>query len=322
MHLKTLLAGLSLRSATADMETEITHISYDSRTTAPGDVFVAMTGFATDGHAYIGKAVAAGAAAVVCERPPEDSSVPYVLVENSRRALAVMAANYYGHPADSMTMVAVTGTNGKTTTTYLLKAILEQELGAKVGLIGTNQDLIGDEVVPTERTTPESLELQELFAPGSWYAQACTSYYEAAEAVNLRRLFYDGIGYAGLIYGQCYVTDRERDWVLEQKPAAENYGIFRAPRAAMDDVLRQYFDISLDDTRKMGLDSLLYWEEADAWYATHTDTGLNTVTLTGGERTDDGLLKLYYSGGYITLRPTQDGQSPQPYFIVSNQPES
>ena len=88
---------------------------------------------------------------MVCERPPEDSSVPYVLVENSRRALAVMAANYYGHPADSMTMVAVTGTNGKTTTTYLLKAILEQELGAKVGLIGTNQDLIGDEVVPTER---------------------------------------------------------------------------------------------------------------------------------------------------------------------------
>ena len=171
-------------------------------------------------------------------------------------------------------------------------------------------------------TEAELQELQELFAPGSWYAQACTSYYEAAEAVNLRRLFYDGIGYAGLIYGQCYVTDRERDWVLEQKPAAENYGIFRAPRAAMDDVLRQYFDISLDDTRKMGLDNLLYWEEADAWYATHTDTGLNTVTLTGGERTDDGLLKLYYSGGCITLRPTQDGQSPQPYFIVSNQPES
>ena len=171
-------------------------------------------------------------------------------------------------------------------------------------------------------TEAELQELQELFAPGSWYAQACTSYYEGAEAVNLRRLFYDGIGYAGLIYGQCYVTDRERDWVLEQKPAAENYAIFRAPRAAMDDVLRQYFDISLDDTRKMGLDNLLYWEEADAWYATHTDTGLNTVTLTGGERTDDGLLKLYYSGGCITLRPTQVGQSPQPYFIVSNQPES
>ena len=102
-------------------------------------------------------------------------------------------------------------------------------------------------------TEAELQELQELFAPGSWYAQACTSYYEAAEAVDLGRLFYDGIGYAGLVYGQCYVTDRERDWVLEQEPAAENYGIFRAPRAAMDDILRQYFDISLDDTRKMGL---------------------------------------------------------------------
>lgn len=170
-------------------------------------------------------------------------------------------------------------------------------------------------------TEAELQELQELFAPGSWYAQACTSYYEAAEAVDLGRLFYDGIGYAGLVYGQCYVTDRERDWVLEQEPAAENYGIFRAPRAAMDDILRQYFDISLDDTRKMGLDNLLYWEEADAWYAAHTDTGLNTVTLTGGERTDDGLLKLSYSGGCITLRPTPDGQSPQTFFIVSNQPE-
>lgn len=170
-------------------------------------------------------------------------------------------------------------------------------------------------------TDAELQELQELFAPGSWYAQACTSYYEAAKAVDLGRLFYDGIGYAGLVYGQCYVTEQERDWVLTQEPAAENYGIFRAPRAAMDDILRQYFDISLDDTRKTGLDDLLYWAEADAWYATHTDTGLFVVELTGGERTDDGLLMLYYSGGCITLRPTLDGQSPQPYFIVSNQPE-
>ena len=150
--------------ATADPETEIARISYDSRTTAPGDVFVAMTGFATDGHAYIGKAAAAGAAAVLCERVPQDTGIPYVQVADARRALAVMAANFYGHPADHMTMVAVTGTNGKTTTTYLLKAVLEQELGAKVGLIGTNQNMIGDEVLPTERTTPESLELQELFA--------------------------------------------------------------------------------------------------------------------------------------------------------------
>ena len=163
MKLQKLLQGISVLSATADMEMEISNVSYDSRVTRPGDLFVAMRGFETDGHAYIGRAAAAGAAAVVCEQPPEDG-VPYVQVENSRRALAVLGGNFFGHPADAMTMAAVTGTNGKTTTTYLLKAILEQEAGAKVGLIGTNQNMIGAEVLPTERTTPESFELQRLFA--------------------------------------------------------------------------------------------------------------------------------------------------------------
>ena len=163
MKLRELLEGLSPVSATADLEMEISGVSYDSRTTRPGDLFVAMTGFETDGHAYIPKAAEAGAAAVLCQRPPENG-LPYVQVENSRRALAVLGANFYGHPAEQMTMVGITGTNGKTTTTYLLKAILEQALGAKVGLIGTNQNMIGQEVLPTERTTPESFELQGLFA--------------------------------------------------------------------------------------------------------------------------------------------------------------
>ena len=163
MKLSELLKNMEILSATADLEMEITDVSYDSRTTKPGDLFVAMTGFAVDGHAFIGKAAAAGAAAVLCEKIPEED-IPYVQVADSRRGLAVVGANFFGHPADSMTMVAVTGTNGKTTTTYLLKSILEQALGAKVGLIGTNQNMIGDEVIPTERTTPESFELQKLFA--------------------------------------------------------------------------------------------------------------------------------------------------------------
>ena len=163
MKLRELLEGLSLVSATADLEMEISGVSYDSRTTRPGDLFVAMTGFETDGHAYIPKAAEAGAAAVLCQRPPENG-LPYVQVENSRRALAVLGANFYGHPAEQITMVGITGTNGKTSSTYLLKAVLEQALGAKVGLIGTNQNMIGQEVLPTERTTPESFELQGLFA--------------------------------------------------------------------------------------------------------------------------------------------------------------
>ena len=162
MKLRELLNGIPVLSHTADPETEISGVSYDSRTTRPGDLFVAMTGFATDGHRYIGKALENGAAAVLCQREPEEPC-PFVRTEDSRRALAVVGANWFGHPAKKMTMLAVTGTNGKTTTTYLLKAILEKTLGAKVGLIGTNQNMIGQEVIPTERTTPESFEVQKLF---------------------------------------------------------------------------------------------------------------------------------------------------------------
>ena len=162
MKLKDLLKGIAVLSATADMEAEITGVSYDSRETAAGDLFVAMTGYATDGHRFIPMAAEKGAACVLCENVPE-TDVPYVQVENTRRALSVVGANFFDHPGKEMTVVGVTGTNGKTTTTYLLKAILEAKAGAKVGLIGTNQNLIGDEVVPTERTTPESFELQKLF---------------------------------------------------------------------------------------------------------------------------------------------------------------
>ena len=163
MKLRDLLEHIDVLSATADLDMEIGGVSYDSRTTQSGDLFVAMTGFAVDGHAFIGKAAAAGAVAVLCEKVPE-ADIPYVRVANSRRCLAVVGANFFGHPVESMTMVAVTGTNGKTTTTYLLKSILEQAAGAKVGLIGTNQNMIGNEIIPTERTTPESFEVQKLFA--------------------------------------------------------------------------------------------------------------------------------------------------------------
>ena len=163
MKLKELLQGVPILAANVELETEIGSVHYDSRTVRPGGLFVAMAGFAADGHAFIGKALASGAAAVLCEKEPE-GEIPYVRTDNSRRALAVIGGNFYGHPAEAMTMIGVTGTNGKTTTTYLLKAVLEKALGAKVGLIGTNQNMIGEEIIPTERTTPESFELQGLFA--------------------------------------------------------------------------------------------------------------------------------------------------------------
>lgn len=161
MKLQELLRGVAVKSSTAADDLEIREVRYDSRAVQAGDLFVAIRGFATDGHQYISKALEQGAVAVVCEEAPEGA--PAVVVENARQALAEIAANRFGHPADSMVMLGVTGTNGKTTTTYLVKHMLE-DAGHKVGLIGTNQNLIGDEMIETERTTPESYELHALFA--------------------------------------------------------------------------------------------------------------------------------------------------------------
>ena len=163
MKLKELLHGLDVLELHADETLDITGVHYDSRQVMRGGLFVAISGFQTDGHKYIPKAAENGAACIVCEKKPE-MQIPYVLVSDARAALAVLGANWFGHPADDMRVIGITGTNGKTTSTYLLKHVLEQTLGAKVGLIGTIQNMIGDEILHTERTTPESFELQKLFA--------------------------------------------------------------------------------------------------------------------------------------------------------------
>ncbi|MBQ8585430.1 MAG: UDP-N-acetylmuramoyl-L-alanyl-D-glutamate--2,6-diaminopimelate ligase, partial [Butyricicoccus sp.] len=161
MKLRELLHGIEIVSAAADLDCEIREVCYDSRAVQPGDLFVAVRGYATDGHKYISGALAKGAAAVVCEEA--EDGVPAVIVANSRAALADIACNRFDHPSKKLTMVGVTGTNGKTTTTTLIKHILETQ-GAKVGLIGTNENIIGETVIPADRTTPESYELQALFA--------------------------------------------------------------------------------------------------------------------------------------------------------------
>ena len=163
MKLKELLCGISVLESTANLETDIENVAYDSRKVTPGCLFVAISGFASDGNRFIPMAMEKGAVAVITAKKP-DMDVPYVLVESDRLALALIGCNFYGHPAKSMTLIGVTGTNVKTSATFLLKQVLEKTLGAKVGLIGTMENMVGDEIIPTERTTPESFELQGLFA--------------------------------------------------------------------------------------------------------------------------------------------------------------
>ena len=163
MKLRELLQGLPVLEATVDPELNIEKVAYDSRRVTPGGLFVAISGFASDGNRFIPMAMEKGAAAVVTAKKPV-GNVPYVLVPSDRLALAVIGCNFYGWPAKEMTLIGVTGTNGKTSTTLLLKQVLERIENCKAGLIGTMENRIGDLVIPTERTTPESFELQGLFA--------------------------------------------------------------------------------------------------------------------------------------------------------------
>lgn len=161
MKLQSVLSGIRYRDLSVDLSLTVRQIRYDSRQVKPGDLFVAIRGFHTDGHQFIASAAERGAAAIICEEKPA-LDIPYVLVDNCRQALAAMSRNFYGDPASKLTMIAVTGTNGKTTTAHLLKHMIEQISGETVGLIGTNHNMIGDKILPAELTTPESLDLQKL----------------------------------------------------------------------------------------------------------------------------------------------------------------
>lgn len=149
------------------LETEVRDIIYDSRKIAPETMFVCMVGAVTDGHKYIPDAIDKGASVIVLEREEESAQIPenitVLKVASARLALALMSAALFDHPARKLATIGLTGTKGKTTTTYMIKKVLEMA-GKKVGLIGTIGAMIGEEHLPSKNTTPESYELHRMFA--------------------------------------------------------------------------------------------------------------------------------------------------------------
>ena len=162
MRLRELLEGMEVISQTISPDTEITHVCVDSRATQKGSLFVAVPGNRCDGGHYARQAVDRGAVCVVCqsELPPD---LPWVKVRDARLALSQLACRWYGHPSRQLTMLGVTGINGKTTVTYLLRHIL-QRTGMKTGLIGTVQNIVGEQTLPAQRTTPDALQIQQLLS--------------------------------------------------------------------------------------------------------------------------------------------------------------
>lgn len=160
MQLKDLLTDLTYEIR-GDQSVEIQGIQYDSRKIEPGDLFFCISGFQVDGHQFAASAVEKGAVALLVNRWLPELHVVQILVENTRLAMAQISANYYDNPSKKMKVIGITGTNGKTTTTYMIKNICEHS-GMKVGLMGTIMNFIGQEEIQTERTTPESMDLQKL----------------------------------------------------------------------------------------------------------------------------------------------------------------
>lgn len=164
MKLVSLLEGLSYELIKGSIETETTTLVYDSRKVEPGSVFVCITGAKLDAHDFIEDTARAGAVAVVVEKDVEVAAdITVIRVADTRLALACMSAAYFGHPARRLKTIGITGTKGKTTTTYMVKSILEAS-GIPTGLIGTIEVMIGDTHIHAENTTPESYQLQEYLA--------------------------------------------------------------------------------------------------------------------------------------------------------------
>ena len=165
MKLKELIKDLKVEKIISLANPDILGLSYDSRRVKEGYLFVAIRGFEDDGHRYLTDAVLQGARVVVVERDTllAKKNIAKIIVKDSRAALAILASNFYHTPSKHLKVIGVTGTNGKTTVTYLLDSILKRA-GYKTGLIGTIAYRIGERVIAAHATTPESLEMQELTA--------------------------------------------------------------------------------------------------------------------------------------------------------------
>ncbi len=163
MQLNYLLQNIPNAVASGPTDREITNIAYDSRKVKPGGLFAALRGEKVDGRVFVEPAIGAGAIAVLGEEVSADSRITAISVPNARAALAEVSAAFYQFPAQRLKMFGVTGTNGKTTTTFLIKHICEKEM-LRCGLLGTVRYEIGDRILPASRTTPESLDVHEMLA--------------------------------------------------------------------------------------------------------------------------------------------------------------
>jgi UDP-N-acetylmuramoyl-L-alanyl-D-glutamate--2,6-diaminopimelate ligase len=225
MKLRELIAEAGLEVRPPGEDPEVTGLAYRSDAVEPGSLFLCVPGFTADGHDFAADAVERGAVAVVCERPL-GLGVPELMVEDVRAAAAPLASAFHGHPTRQMTVVGVTGTNGKTTTAFLVRDVLEAA-GRQTGLLGTVQSLVGGRTEPVERTTPEAVDLQATFRRMADSGDAAGVMEVSSHALELRRA--DAIDFDCAVFTNLTQDHLDFHGTLEEYFAAKR--LLFAPRA-------------------------------------------------------------------------------------------
>ena len=239
MKLTELLKAIQPVQVIGSTDIDITGVNIDSRLVEAGQLFMAMRGTQTDGHAYIGAALEKGATAILCEDLPETlkEGVTYVQVKDSEDAVGRVATTFYGNPTDKMELVGVTGTNGKTTIATLLYNVFRY-FGYKVGLISTVCNYIDDEPIPTDHTTPDPITLNCLL--GQMADSGCKYAFMEVSSHSIAQKRISGLRFAGGIF-----TNLTRDH-LDYHKTVENY--LKAKKKFFDDMPRDAFSLTnLDD---------------------------------------------------------------------------
>lgn len=206
MTIRDWLEGMTYRLYQGSLDTAVEEVVYDSRRAAPGAVFVCMKGTRIDSHDFVAQVTEAGVQVIVAEREVEaPESVTVILVESGREALARLSAARFGNPSKKLLMIGVTGTKGKTTTTHMIKTILETA-GQKTGMIGTNGVCIGEEHYPTVNTTPESYDLHRYFAQMAEAGCRCCVMEVSSQAMKMYRV-------AGILFDYSIFTNISPDHI-------------------------------------------------------------------------------------------------------------
>lgn len=242
--LQEILYKVNLEKVVGDTAIQILDLQIDSRKVKPGSCFIAVRGTVTDGHDYIQTAIESGAVAVVCEKNPQNlkEGIHYIIVANSASAAAIMAHNFYGRVTEKISLVGVTGTNGKTTVATLLFKLFSS-LGKKCGLISTVQNQIADEVLPSTHTTPDPISLNALL--GKMYADGCTHVFMEVSSHAIHQHRIDGLQFAGGIF-----TNITHDH-LDYHKTFDEY--IKVKKAFFDSLPSRSFALSNADDKRGGV---------------------------------------------------------------------